>query len=92
VPEVIELCKSRACLNVFGIHSRKDVLRTRGLVEGYPSSATVIHVLGPAPDFIRSGPQTLRVQTREDGLTTDQITLPAATYLNTAPSATTRDL
>jgi hypothetical protein len=92
VPEVIELCKSRACLNVFGIHSRKDVLRTRGLVEGYPSSATVIHVLGPAPDFIRSGRQTLRVQTREDGLTTDQITLSAATYLNTAPSATTRDL
>ena len=43
-------------------------------------------VLGPAIYFATTGPQTLRVQTREDGLSIDQIVLSPSTYLSSAPS------
>ncbi|MGB2714474.1 MAG: hypothetical protein WBC51_09875, partial [Vicinamibacterales bacterium] len=45
-------------------------------------------VLGPAIYFATTGPQTMRVQTREDGLSIDQIVLSPTTYFTTAPSAT----
>jgi endonuclease/exonuclease/phosphatase family metal-dependent hydrolase len=44
-------------------------------------------VLGPVIYFASSGTQRLRVQTREDGLTIDQIVLSPSTYLNQAPSS-----
>jgi hypothetical protein len=41
--------------------------------------------------FAASGPQTIRVQVREDGLSIDQIVLSADTYATTAPGATKND-
>jgi regulation of enolase protein 1 (concanavalin A-like superfamily) len=38
-----------------------------------------------------SGPQTLRIQVREDGVQIDQIVLSPNTYLNTAPGPVTND-
>jgi hypothetical protein len=45
-------------------------------------------VLGPAIYFATTGRQTMRVQTREDGLSVDQIILSPSTYLATTPTAT----
>jgi endonuclease/exonuclease/phosphatase family metal-dependent hydrolase len=45
-------------------------------------------VLGPTIQFARSGTQRLRVQTREDGLSIDQIVLSPSTYLRRAPTRT----
>ena len=42
-------------------------------------------VLGPAVYFEASGPQTIRVQTREDGVSVDQILLSPEAYLHSAP-------
>ncbi|HEX7773810.1 MAG TPA: metallophosphoesterase, partial [Pyrinomonadaceae bacterium] len=47
--------------------------------------------LGPLIYFASSGPQTIRVQLREDGLSIDQIVLSPQTYLNNAPGATKND-
>ena len=44
------------------------------------------NVLGPTVRFSRSGTQRMRVQTREDGLSIDQIVLSASTYLNARPA------
>jgi acid phosphatase len=44
-------------------------------------------VLGPTIYFEKSGPQTLRVQGREDGIYIDQIVLSAQQYLTAAPGA-----
>jgi len=41
--------------------------------------------------FGTSGPQTIRVQVREDGLSIDQIVLSSAAYLTTAPGAPKND-
>ena len=48
-------------------------------------------VLGPAIYFAASGPQTIRVQPREDGVSIDQIVLSPAAYLNAAPGPTKND-
>jgi hypothetical protein len=48
-------------------------------------------VLGPVIYFEKSGPQTVRVQGREDGIFVDQIVLSAAKYLTTAPGAPRAD-
>ena len=48
-------------------------------------------VLGPLIYFEKSGPQTLRVQAREDGIFLDQIVLSAAKYLATPPGAPRAD-
>jgi hypothetical protein len=48
-------------------------------------------VLGPLIYFAASGTHTVRVQTREDGFSIDQIVLSAADYLNTAPGALKND-
>ena len=47
-------------------------------------------VLGPQI-FFAAGPQTIRIQPREDGLSIDQIVLSPATYLTTAPGAPKND-
>lgn len=45
-------------------------------------------VLGPTIYFSASGTQRLRVQTREDGLSIDQIVLSPSNYLQAAPTST----
>ena len=46
---------------------------------------------GNAMYFAASGPQTIRIQVREDGLSLDQIVLSANTYAATAPGTTKND-
>src|SRR6185295_12998091 len=41
--------------------------------------------------FATTGTHTIRVQTREDGVSVDQIILSSARYLTTAPGAPTND-
>ena len=48
-------------------------------------------VLGPQLRFATSGVQTIRVQTREDGLRIDQIVLSSSSYLDGAPGRSTDD-
>jgi hypothetical protein len=48
-------------------------------------------VLGQLVYFARDGDQTIRVQTREDGLSIDQIVLSGERYLTKAPGATMND-
>lgn len=48
-------------------------------------------VLGPLVMFDATGPQTIRIQTREDGLRIDQIVLSAEKYLTAAPGALKND-
>jgi endonuclease/exonuclease/phosphatase family metal-dependent hydrolase len=48
-----------------------------------------VGVLGPEIYFATTGTQTIRVQTREDGLAIDRIVLSPSTYLTTSPGATT---
>ena len=48
-------------------------------------------VLGPVVTFDVTGPQTLRLQTREDGFRIDQIVLSSGTYLTSAPGALKND-
>ena len=48
-------------------------------------------VLGPTIRFATTGTQTIRIQTREDGLRIDQIVLSAERYLTTAPGALKND-
>lgn len=48
-------------------------------------------VLGPQIFFAASGPQRIRIQPREDGLSIDQIVLSPSTYLTAAPGPTKND-
>ena len=48
--------------------------------------------LGPLVYFATSGPQTVRVQLREDGLSIDQVVLSPVTYLSNAPGWTKNDV
>lgn len=48
-------------------------------------------VMGPLIYFAATGPQTIRIQVREDGLSIDQIVLSPARHLNTAPGAVRND-
>jgi hypothetical protein len=48
-------------------------------------------VLGPLVYFASTGPQTIRVQTREDGVSVDQILLSPEKFLTTAPGALRND-
>ena len=48
-------------------------------------------VLGPLVYFKTTGPQTLRIQTREDGLSIDQIVLSPTKYLSSAPGPNKND-
>jgi hypothetical protein len=47
--------------------------------------------LGPLVRFAHSGSHTLRIQTREDGLSIDQVVLSALTYLTAPPGALRND-
>jgi hypothetical protein len=48
-------------------------------------------VLGPLVYFNTTGPQTLRIQTREDGFSIDQIVLSPSTYLSSGPGPNKND-
>jgi hypothetical protein len=48
-------------------------------------------VLGPAITFAQGGTQTIRIQTREDGLFIDQVVLSPKKYLTAAPGVLKND-
>ena len=48
-------------------------------------------VLGPDIYFAESGPQTIRIQTREDGLAIDQVVLSSQRLMNSSPGAPSND-
>jgi hypothetical protein len=54
-------------------------------VHGWGWSDNGYGTLGPVVRFASGGPHTLRIQSREDGLSIDQIVLSKAEFLNTAP-------
>jgi hypothetical protein len=58
---------------------------------GWQDNGYGSNVLGPLVYFSASGPQTLRVQTREDGFAIDQIVLSPATYLSASPGTPKND-
>ncbi|HYP26979.1 MAG TPA: endonuclease/exonuclease/phosphatase family protein [Blastocatellia bacterium] len=58
---------------------------------GWQDNGWGVGVMGPVIYFASSGPQTIRVQTREDGLSIDQIVLSAQNYLNSAPGSQRND-
>jgi hypothetical protein len=58
---------------------------------GWTDNGYGLGVLGAPIYFGKSGPQTLRVQAREDGISIDQIVLSAEKYLTKAPGAVRSD-
>jgi phosphatidylserine/phosphatidylglycerophosphate/cardiolipin synthase-like enzyme len=58
---------------------------------GWQDNGYGSNVLGPLVYFSATGPQTLRVQTREDGFAIDQIVLSPSTYLTVSPGALKND-
>ena len=58
---------------------------------GWQDNGWGLSVWGPLLTFASAGPQTIRIQTREDGLRIDQIVLSSATYLNRSPGAAKDD-
>ena len=58
---------------------------------GWQDNGWGVGVMGPLVRFATTGPQTIRIQTREDGFSIDQIVLSPTTYLNAAPGALKND-
>jgi glucose/arabinose dehydrogenase len=58
---------------------------------GWQDNGYGANVLGPAVYFAATGPQRIRIQGREDGISIDQIVLSPVTYLNTSPGAAKND-
>src|SRR5688500_4725830 len=58
---------------------------------GWQDTGWGIGVLGPEVVFASSGTQRIRIQTREDGFTIDQIVLSPERYLRSAPGALKND-
>lgn len=58
---------------------------------GWQDNGWGVGVLGPLVYFQTSGNQTLRIQTREDGFSFDQIVLSPSRYLLSAPGALMND-
>lgn len=58
---------------------------------GWEDNGWGVGVLGPTIYFAATGPQKIRIQTREDGLSIDQVVLSSGTYLTTAPGAAKND-
>jgi hypothetical protein len=61
------------------------------LAWGWQDNGYGAGVLGPVITFGVAGPQTIRIQTREDGFRIDQIVLSSETYLQAAPGALKND-
>ena len=58
---------------------------------GWQDAAVGIAAPGPVVYFSTTGPQTLRLQPREDGLSIDQIVLSPRTFLLRSPGAVRND-
>ena len=58
---------------------------------GWQDNGYGTNVLGPLVYFGTTGPQTIRIQTREDGFSIDQIVLSDVIYASTAPGAKKND-
>jgi endonuclease/exonuclease/phosphatase family metal-dependent hydrolase len=58
---------------------------------GWQDNAYGTGALGPLVYFATSGPQTIRIQQREDGISIDQIVLSAGDYVTLSPGATKDD-
>src|SRR5688572_10120109 len=58
---------------------------------GWQDNGWGVAILGPAIFFQSTGTQTLRIQTREDGFSIDQIVLSPSTYLYNPPGALKND-
>ena len=58
---------------------------------GWQDNGWGVNVMGPLVYFGSTGPQTLRVQTREDGFAIDQIVLSPAQFLDASPGALKND-
>ena len=58
---------------------------------GWQDNGYGIGVLGPTLYFGASGPQRLRIQQREDGVSLDQVVLSPASFFSIAPGATKND-
>jgi hypothetical protein len=58
---------------------------------GWQDNGWGVGVMGPIVRFAATGPQTMRVQAREDGLRIDQIVLSPSRYFSTAPGALKND-
>ena len=58
---------------------------------GWQDNGWGVGVMGPLIYFAASGSQTLRVQSREDGLSIDQIVLSPQTYISASPGALKND-
>ena len=58
---------------------------------GWQDNGYGVNVLGPEIFFGATGLQTLRIQTREDGLSIDQVVLSPTRYRTTAPGRATND-
>jgi len=58
---------------------------------GWQDNGWGVGVMGPTLYFNTSGPQTLRLQNREDGLSIDQILLSPSLYLNNLPGVLKND-
>ena len=54
-------------------------------------SGAPMYRIGPNISFAQSGPQTLRVQIKENGFSIDQIVLSAERYLTSAPGTLKND-
>ena len=58
---------------------------------GWQDNGWGVGILGPEVVFSSSGTQRIRVQTREDGFTIDQVVLSPQRYLNTPPGSLKND-
>jgi hypothetical protein len=58
---------------------------------GWQDNSSGIGVAGPVVYFAKTGIQRIRIQTREDGLSIDQIVLSPSDYLTTPPGAPKND-
>jgi hypothetical protein len=58
---------------------------------GWQDNGWGVGVLGPVIYFQTTGVQTIRIQTREDGFSIDQVVLSPSTYLNSSPGALKND-
>jgi hypothetical protein len=58
---------------------------------GWQDNGFSVNKLGPLLRFEKSGLETIRFQSREDGFSIDQIVLSPSTYLISAPGVLKRD-
>jgi phosphatidylserine/phosphatidylglycerophosphate/cardiolipin synthase-like enzyme len=58
---------------------------------GWQDNGWGVNVKGPLVYFAAAGPQTIRIQTREDGFSIDQIVLSSATFVDRSPGALKND-